>query len=707
MPGMRRGATSMRRFWYAVLGLAAVALSARPAAAAEAKPDYATLSLQGQGHVQDSFALTVQAAARLLGREVDYDTVAALSVNCFSPGLDPKEDCTAWWGMYGRDRAMDIVAGRIGLRARPIVLPPAAADATPEQQLRAAASLLRSAIAAGEVVIADGGWKTDGPYGLNPWCWWGIVTQVRDDGAILGACLNGHRDNPAAAPATYWALSAAPPALTAADADRAMVERAVRRIRGEGPYKAGLGVAYGLDAMDLWIAKMRAVPYCGPCQKSAPDQVWTCATSTAQPVYEGAKLSAAALRRAESSFPEAARPYLENAAQHYDRIAELLAPYGTWSDQGGYRDIIGDLAKQQAHADAVLVPVKTELAAAADEMEQALRAAQPAVVLDGVSHGEGGNSYAVGLEAALRYCQTPADYDTIMGDTGQAFILQAEEGGPIVNGSVDVGWWPMAAWGIKARLGFLAQTVGRTIRVVDGNGDAFRADPAAHYARYLAHAVEASIAEGRPVLGEQDLCFVIAGYDGQAPPLLGDCALSTENKTTRDPDYPWGLIVFGERTKRLDRAAADREALRYAIALGHDEVNVAVPPTWEEWRQISGRFTGQKAFALWEQSLRDIEHPGEPRYQANMVLHLGINRRSAVAYLRAMAQRQPEAVAARLNAAADQYQQVLALLDQADTSPEAMAAAEGRERLAQLVARCAGMEAKATGELAQALAAMP
>jgi hypothetical protein len=97
MPGVRRGVTSMREFWFAVLGLAAMALPAHPGAAAGAKPDYAALSLQGQGHMQDSFALTVQAAARLLGREVDYDTVAALSINSFSPGLDPKEDCTAWW----------------------------------------------------------------------------------------------------------------------------------------------------------------------------------------------------------------------------------------------------------------------------------------------------------------------------------------------------------------------------------------------------------------------------------------------------------------------------------------------------------------------------------------------------------------------------------------------------------------------------------
>jgi hypothetical protein len=231
------------------------------------------------------------------------------------------------------------------------------------------------------------------------------------------------------------------------------------------------------------------------------------------------------------------------------------------------------------------------MAAAADEMEQALRIAQPALVLKGVSHREGGNSYAVGLEAALRYCQTPADYDTIMGDTGQAFILQAEEGSPIVNGSVDVGWWPLAAWGTKARVGFLGQTMGRTIRVVEGNGDAFRADPAAHYDRYFAHEVQASLAEGRPVLTEQDFCFVIVGYDGQRPPLLGDWALNTKNQLTRDPDYPWGLIVLGEKTKALDRTVADRDALRHAIALGHDGVGVEVPAWWEEWRQarVSGR----------------------------------------------------------------------------------------------------------------------
>ena len=41
---------------------------------------------------------------------------------------------------------------------------------------------------------------------------------------------------------------------------------------------------------------------------------------------------------------------------------------------GFYKSTLNDAAKQKAHALAVLVPVKAELAAAADEMEKALTA---------------------------------------------------------------------------------------------------------------------------------------------------------------------------------------------------------------------------------------------------------------------------------------------------------------------------------------------
>jgi len=328
------------------------------------------------------------------------------------------------------------------------------------------------------------------------------------------------------------------------------------------------------------------------------------------------------------------------------------------------------------------------------------------MMLPAVPHGGPGNSYARGLSIALSYAGTPTDYDSIMGDTGMAFILQAEEGGPIVNGSVDVGWWPLGAWGVEHRVGFLAQTAGRDIRVIAAIPDDYQADPAAHYQRQYAREITTSLASGRPVLAEQDLCFVITGLDNGKPPILGMCPLAEERKAVRDTEYPWGLMVLGDVRERMDRLAADREALRYAAALGQDAVEVSVPEPWDEWNPITNRTTGQKSFALWQQALRDTEHLGEPRYHANMVLHLGLNRRSAVVYLRAMAKRHPQAAAVHLNAAADQYQQVLAALEAADTSEAAMNGREGRERLAHLVGRCAEIEAKAVGEIEQAVEAM-
>ncbi|HUW34691.1 MAG TPA: hypothetical protein VM223_24040, partial [Planctomycetota bacterium] len=40
----------------------------------------------------------------------------------------------------------------------------------------ACAPIVRQAIDNGQVVVTSGGWQvTGGPYGLVPWCWWGMV----------------------------------------------------------------------------------------------------------------------------------------------------------------------------------------------------------------------------------------------------------------------------------------------------------------------------------------------------------------------------------------------------------------------------------------------------------------------------------------------------------------------------------------------------
>jgi len=193
--------------------LAAQGIEVRPASAGEAsavmeKPDYSKLVLKGDGHRQDSFSLTVQAAAKLLGIQADYETIYALSTNGFGPCLDPEEPAKAWWATAtGRDTCLDVIAGCIGLNVRKL---PARDDsndpAMPEQgparerwfaeyARKPLVPVIDEALALGEVVITCREWAVHGPHGFNPW-WWGIVVGAREDGTVLGAALNGHHENP-------------------------------------------------------------------------------------------------------------------------------------------------------------------------------------------------------------------------------------------------------------------------------------------------------------------------------------------------------------------------------------------------------------------------------------------------------------------------------------------------------------------------------
>ncbi|MFH0965049.1 MAG: M56 family metallopeptidase [Planctomycetota bacterium] len=704
------------------------------------KPDLAKLKLEGGGHDKNWFALTVQSAARLLAKNPDYEMIDALSTNAFAPVIDPGEDCTAWWHMYAQDTCMDLVAGQVGLRAERPDLPPS--DLTPAdppdvfqrkatKQRQACSPIFREAMDHGVLLLIDGGWKGQTDHGFVPWCWWGVLTRAEEDGTIQGATLNGRLDNPLDYVGGCWAVTGAQPTLSPRKADLVMLERAVERIRGQGErFQSHKYRVFGLAAMDLWIAKMETVPFCEPCYKSAAGHVWTCALNNGQTMTAGARTVSSYLRKRKDTFAAEARPHVEAAAERYDRIAALLAPAVTGEGGAHYRDFIGDLEKQKAHAK-VLREVKTELAAAADDMEKALAAegiklaatgnlpdsdsaSTPAAdfpataMLDDVPHGKGNsNSFARGLAIALDYVGTPVDYETIMGDTGQAFILQAEEGGPLINGAVDVGWWPLAAWGVKMRLAFLARVVGRDIREIEGDAAAYQANPAAFYRERFEGPVKASIAAGRPVLAEHDTCFVVQGYDEKEPPLLGDWTCRDEKMTIRIEEYPWGLIVLGGEVRPMDRRQADLEALHHAVALGKDAYVVAVPEFWPQWKAVRARFTGERAFALWAEALRDTEHLGEARWHSNMRLHLGIDRKSAVVYLRAMAKRHSANFAGHLNRAADLYAQVIDELKKADTSEDAMMSKDGREKLAKLVERIAAIEAGAAADLEKALALAP
>ena len=75
---------------------------------------------------------------------------------------------------------------------------------------------------------------------------------------------------------------------------------------------------------------------------------------------------------------------------------------------------------------------------------------------------------------ALAHAGVESDYHTVMGDSGLAFITQADAyatpwGKPVDK--VDIGWWPLDPWGLFMRLEFLGRASGRTLQTGPGGRD--------------------------------------------------------------------------------------------------------------------------------------------------------------------------------------------------------------------------------------------
>jgi hypothetical protein len=247
---------------------------------------------------------------------------------------------------------------------------------------------IRRALDAGQVVIASNEW--DFRFHSCPWFGWGIITDARDDGTILGATLNGRRDNPMNYVDNAWVLSPAEPTLDAHQADLEMLRLGVDRIRGNTKAnRADEGgttdtYVFGLEAMDAWIGAMETIPgFCAECQEQG-GRGWSDALDNGRLMHGGALFAASCLRDRMDSFPPAARPHLEAAARQYDHVAQLLRPAVTTGDPGHYKIFIGDLDRQKAHASQVLRPIRDALAAAANEMAKTLAiegvAVKPATV---------------------------------------------------------------------------------------------------------------------------------------------------------------------------------------------------------------------------------------------------------------------------------------------------------------------------------------
>lgn len=352
--------------------LVAIARAGHPKSQAR-RVDTSAVSLEGDGLREDSFASAFVEAARLLGTDVDYETVRVLSGNAFSHRLALGDGCAAWWHAAARDRGIREAAEYFGLRARQIADEGFAGDPADEAGLeshrRVRALKTRAALDSGEVVLTSGGWQD------AVWYWSGIVTGVDADGTLRGACLNGRTDNAARPSGVIWGLSVAEPSRARADIDREVLRDAIHQIRGDSDaFESGDGAVYGLAAMGRWADRMGDVEhFCDPCQSREPGSAVGCAWLTAVTFSEGAAAVVAYMRARVNAFDPAARPHIDDTARRYERVVELLEPALSGDPGDGYAGILGDTTKQRAHADAIRA-AREELSAAADAMQLVLTA---------------------------------------------------------------------------------------------------------------------------------------------------------------------------------------------------------------------------------------------------------------------------------------------------------------------------------------------
>jgi hypothetical protein len=323
--------------------------------------------------------------------------------------------------------------------------------------------------------------------------------------------------------------------------------------------------------------------------------------------------------------------------------------------------------------------------------------------------GGDGNRFTRGYQMAFSYCGVACDYDTVAGDSGLAFILQADSGHTPYGAEVkelDLGWWPLDDWGAMLRLDFLGRVHGIELRRLPAVVDEYRSDAAAHFAKYHRGAFFECLRAGRPAAAVTGGCdnWLVTGMDDGSPPLLGQLCCDGTAQVKRLGQYPWCVVVLGDGTDPMDRAQADAEAIAFACHLHHERFSRAIPGCAAQYAAVKS--SGKASFALWARTLRDGVRCGPSHFSANIVGCTLRNRRSTPPYLRQMASRHDQPAKGRLLTAADIHDEVLAKLATADTSKAAFSAAAGREKLADVVDQLAALEAKAAGELELALRAM-
>lgn len=326
-------------------------------------------------------------------------------------------------------------------------------------------------------------------------------------------------------------------------------------------------------------------------------------------------------------------------------------------------------------------------------------AGSDAVMLPDIPPGLGkSDGYAAAFCMMLGYLGKQVDYQTILGDSGMAFILQADAlhkpHGANVR-QLDIGWWPLDSWGLQLRLGFLGKVYGIPVETLPTFYAEYREDPVRHYHTYHETAIIDSLQAGHPVIGTLGgyEIHLIVGYDTGNPRLLGQLSCLDHLDVQRLSHLPFEVFVPGEPVPRMDRNEADKQAIEFAVAQGRDEVDLA---------HLPGKSSGRRSWTLWLAQLADEDLAGPNFYHANVLGHLCHRRPDAAGYLRAMSSRANTSAGERLLNAGDLYDHVAATLQRADVNEGVFRTVEGRLRLMDIIRTARDLEESAIDKLEEA-----
>lgn len=300
------------------------------------------------------------------------------------------------------------------------------------------------------------------------------------------------------------------------------------------------------------------------------------------------------------------------------------------------------------------------------------------------------NRLVAGVTMMLDYAGVMGDIVDMAGDTGMAFILQADELlHPFGNNlkQLDMGYWPLDGWGLWARLDFINSIYGCKLIHLVGDYKTYEKDPAAYYSKQYRPTIRQALDQHLPVLA--DCCVdvvLVTGMDEGEPDLLGQLTCVAENKIQRISQYPWYITYMDGTCPTITRHQADKQALIYAIALGCDQVDLS---------HLPGKLSGSKAWRLWQDQLKEPELAGPHYYSANVRGHLIKNRNSAIAYLKQMASRHDASLHDVFDTAINDYQAIVNLLEQTDTSKDGFEKGDGRINLVKQIDQLIHLESQA------------